>query len=517
MGNWLLDGLMPNRKLGRSEYFISQPEQSRITYIDFEKLTAKFANGLLTQNVKVDDRVVVQAEKSIEVIALYLATIRVGAIFIPLNTAYVATEVNYFIDNAEPILLICEPNKEEEYRQLDSAKVLKILTLDAKSQGSWLDNCRGCSEKFQNVARGKDDIAAILYTSGTTGRSKGAMLSHDNLLSNAYSLVKLWQFTSDDVLLHALPIYHTHGLFVAINIALVAGCTLNFLQRFEASEVCDKLVGSTVMMGVPTFYTRLLEHPEFSSKQCQSMRLFISGSAPLLAKDHQRFKKLTGHTILERYGMTETNMMTSNPYFGERRAGTVGHAIENIDVRIVSETNDGTLIHHNVLQPDENSHKVGMIQVRGPSLFKGYWKMPEKTAEEFTNDGYFITGDLAQYDRDGYISIVGRDKDMIISGGLNVYPIDVENVINACSSVKESAVFGVTDADFGEVVMAIVISSNQRVGSHESETAKSEILDAIKENLAAYKRPKKILFLDQLPRNAMGKVQKKVLRELYSS
>ena len=355
-------------------------------------------------------------------------------------------------------------------------------------------------DTFDNVERGPDDLAAILYTSGTTGRSKGAMLSHDNLLSNSQTLGELWQFTKDDILLHALPIFHTHGLFVATNVALLSGARMRFLNAFDLDTIIEALPECTTMMGVPTFYTRLLDDDRFDEELSKGMRLFISGSAPLLAETHVEFEKRTGHRILERYGMTETNMNTSNPYDGERRAGTVGMALPGVEIRICdSET--GTPVPKG---------EIGVIEVKGPNVFQGYWQMPEKTKEEFRGDGFFITGDLAREDEDGYIHIVGREKDLIISGGFNIYPKEIESLLDDFEGVVESAVVGVPHPDFGEGVVAIVV---QQKGAGLTE---DDLMSKLADQLARFKQPKKIFLQDALPRNTMGKVQKNVLREEHS-
>ena len=376
-----------------------------------------------------------------------------------------------------------------------------LETLNAIGTGSVIEKSKNLSDDFTAVDRGGNDLAAFLYTSGTTGRSKGAMLTHDNLLSNAETLVDYWQFTKEDTLLHALPIFHTHGLFVATNITLAAGGSMVFLPKFDLDLVIRNLPRSTTMMGVPTFYTRLLTHTRFDKKLTEHIRLFISGSAPLLAETHTQFKKVTGHRILERYGMTETNMNTSNPYNGERRAGTVGLPLPGIEVKI-TDTNTGKALPVG---------EIGELEVKGPNVFKGYWQMPEKTNEELRDNGFFITGDLAQIDRDGYVTIVGRNKDLIISGGFNIYPKEIELLLDDEYGVLESAVIGIPNADFGESVIGIIVHKE------DENIDLKQIQINISKSLARFKLPRKLLIISELPRNTMGKVQKNILREKFGS
>jgi len=430
------------------------------------RLVDSIAAALAQRAVVVGDRVVAQVEKSPEAIALYLACLRLGAVFVPLNTAYTAAEIAYFLGDAEPRIAV----------GVTSSVPLADLV------------CNEAVPTRAPAAMQPSDLAALLYTSGTTGRSKGAMLTRANLASNAVTLAQAWQFTERDVLLHALPIFHVHGLFVAINTVLAAGSSMLFLSKFDPNEVVRLLPESTVMMGVPTFYTRLLQLPSFTRERCTSIRLFVSGSAPLLAATHREFRERTGHAILERYGMSETLMNTSNPYDGERVAGSVGPPLPGIEVRV---------------DPD------GMIEVRGPNVFRGYWRMPEKTAAEFRADGFFITGDVGRFDRRGYLFIVGRAKDLIISGGYNVYPVEVETELDALAGVVESAVIGVPHPDFGEGVTAVVVP---RAGATLDE---GDMRAALEQRLAKYKLPKRILFVSEMPRNAMGKVQKAELRQRY--
>jgi malonyl-CoA/methylmalonyl-CoA synthetase len=481
--------------------FIETGEGARYTYADLLARSGAYAAALVGLGVKPGDRVAVQAEKSSEFLFLYLGTVRAGAVFLPLNTAYTAHEIAYFLGDAEPALFVCDPGKREALEAVaGAAGVARVRTLGADGRGSMAEAADAAAGDFADVARGPEDLAAILYTSGTTGRSKGAMLSHENLASNARTLAETWRFTADDVLIHALPVFHTHGLFVATNTVLATGGTMLFLARFDARQVLALMPRATAMMGVPTFYTRLLKEPGLDAAATETIRLFVSGSAPLLAETHRDWQARTGHAILERYGMTETNMNTSNPYDGARVAGTVGPALPGVSVRVVDpETGAG-------LGPDA----VGMIEVKGPNVFQGYWHMPEKTAAEFKADGFFITGDLGKIDADGYVHIVGRGKDLIITGGYNVYPKEVENEIDALPGVVESAVIGVPHADFGEGVTAVVVA---RDGAPDEAT----ILRTLEARLARYKCPKRVLFVDDLPRNTMGKVQKNLLRETHAN
>jgi malonyl-CoA/methylmalonyl-CoA synthetase len=479
--------------------FLQQPGGETWTYAAFRALAARTAHALREKGVKPGDRVAVQVDKSPEALALYVACVRAGAVYLPLNTAYTAAEVEYFIGDAEPRLVVCRPANAEAVGALALKVGAQVLALGTKGDGSLADLARGRADTFDDHPSGPEDLAAILYTSGTTGRSKGAMLTHDNLASNAAVLARTWRFTGDDVLLHALPIYHTHGLFVATNVVLQTGASMIFLPRFDADEAITLLPRATAMMGVPTFYTRLLDHPKLTRELVAHMRLFISGSAPLLASTHQDFFARTGHAILERYGMTETGMNTSNPYDGERIAGTVGFPLEGTEIR-VTEPDTGR-----VLGTDE----VGMLEVRGPNVFKGYWGMPEKTREEFRPDGFFITGDLGKIDARGYVHIVGRGKDLIISGGFNVYPKEIELAIDGLEGVQESAVIGVPHPDFGEGVAAVVV---RNPGAALDEAG---VQNALADKLAKFKQPKRVLFVDDLPRNAMGKVQKNLLRTQY--
>ncbi len=484
-----------------SRAFIERPQGNAISYGDVIELSGRLANVLVDLGVKPGDRVAVQVEKSAEALMLYLAAARAGAVYLPLNTAYTAGEIRYFLGDAEPTLFVCRPELAEPMRALAAeVGVPRVETLGEKGDGSLMEKARDARPDFADVSRSTDDLAAILYTSGTTGRSKGAMLSHGNLVSNAEALRDYWRFTAEDRLLHALPIFHTHGLFVATNITLIAGGSLILLPRFDADEVIRLLPRATAMMGVPTFYTRLLARPDFTRELVSHIRLFVSGSAPLSAETHKEFQARTGHAILERYGMTETNMNTSNPYDGERIPGAVGFPLPGVEVRITDPDSGRTL----------PQGEVGMIEVKGPNVFKGYWRMPEKTKAEFRDDGFFISGDLGFIDDKGYVRISGRGKDLIISGGFNVYPAEVEGAIEALPGVAECAVIGVPHPDFGEGVLAVAIP---KPGAALDERAMQKALGS---ELAKYKLPKRIFVTDTLPRNAMGKVQKKDLREQYA-
>jgi malonyl-CoA/methylmalonyl-CoA synthetase len=447
---------------------LTTPGGQRLSYGSMNRLVDRIAAALTHRAVTPGDRVVAQVEKSPEAVALYLACLRIGAVFVPLNTAYTTAEVEYFLGDADPRIAVGVAQSGIPLGELTSDD-LALATRPAVTES---------------------DLAALLYTSGTTGRSKGAMLTRANLATNALTLARAWRFTEHDVLLHALPIFHVHGLFVAINTVLASGSSMVFLSRFDAEEIVRWLPQATVMMGVPTFYTRLLQHPAFTRERCANVRLFVSGSAPLLAETHREFRARTGHAILERYGMSETLMNTSNPYDGDRVPGSVGPALPGVEVRVADP--------------------VGMIEVRGPNVFKGYWRMPEKTAAEFHQDGFFITGDVGRLDERGYLFIVGRAKDLIISGGFNVYPVEVETELDALAGVAESAVIGVPHPDFGEGVTAVVVP---RPGAALDENA---LRAALEQRLAKYKLPKRIVFVAEMPRNAMGKVQKAALRETYS-
>jgi malonyl-CoA/methylmalonyl-CoA synthetase len=450
------------------------PDAAPISYGEVADQTGRLAALLVARGVAPGDRVAVQVEKSPQAVMLYLATLKAGAVFLPLNTAYTRAEVDYFLADAEPRLFVQD-----------------ALALAAEAAG--------LAPLAATVARAAGDLASIIYTSGTTGRSKGAMLTHDNLLSNAEALVDAWRFTADDVLLHALPIFHTHGLFVASNVMLLAGGSMIFLPGLDIDDLVATMPRATTMMGVPTFYTRLLADPRLTHALVNHMRLFVSGSAPLLAETHRDFEARTGKRILERYGMTETNMNTSNPYDGERRAGTVGFPLPGVAVRICDPATGQAVAQGS----------VGVIEVKGRNVFKGYWKMPEKTAQEFRADGFFITGDLAEIDADGYVAIVGRAKDLIISGGYNIYPKEVELLLDEQPGVAESAVIGVSHPDLGEGVVGVVARKK------DARLDEATLLSGIAGQLARFKQPRRIFIVEELPRNTMGKVQKNVLRETY--
>jgi malonyl-CoA/methylmalonyl-CoA synthetase len=471
---------------------------------DLERGSAKIANLFASLNLPVGARIAAQVEKSPEALMLYLATVRAGFVYLPLNTAYRAVEMAYFIENASPSVVVCSPKNFGWIAQTAFARgTSHIFTLDEPAQGrnsgSLLSRAVHFGDRFETVHRDRDDLAAILYTSGTTGRSKGAMLSHGNLASNIAVLHDVWQWQKGDVLLHALPLFHIHGLFVAAHGALYNGSKMMFLSKFDSAEVIRHLPRSTIFMGVPTYYMRLLVDPAFNRQPCTGMRLFVSGSAPLLADTFAQFAQRIGHQILERYGMSETAMLTSNPYIGERKPGTVGPALPGVSVRVVNA--EGVACA---------SGEVGEIQVKGPNIFKGYWHMPEKTAEEFTDDAYFKTGDVGFFDDDLYLSIVGRSKDLIITGGYNVYPKEIEAIIDELPGVLESAVIGVPHPDFGEAVIAVVVPRTEATLSEQG------MIQTLKNAIANFKVPKQVHLVTELPRNTMGKVQKNLLREQYS-
>ena len=492
----LFDGLDDPSRLA-----IEMLDGAHISYGELIGRAGQMANVLVARGVKPGDRVAAQTEKSVPGLVLYLATVRAGAVYLPLNTAYTLNELEYFITDAEPSMVVCDPAKAEGIGAIAAKVGAHVMTLGADGKGSLTEAAAQANAEFATVARADDDLAAILYTSGTTGRSKGAMLTHDNLASNSLSLVDYWRFSDQDVLIHALPIYHTHGLFVASNVTLFARASMIFLPKFDPELVIKLMARATVLMGVPTFYTRLLQSPALTRQSAAHMRLFVSGSAPLLADTHREWAARTGHAVLERYGMTETNMNTSNPYDGDRVPGAVGHALPGVSVR-VTDPETGKEIAHDT---------VGMIEVKGPNVFKGYWRMPEKTKAEFRDDGFFITGDLGKIDANGYVHILGRGKDLVISGGFNVYPKEIESEIDAMPGVVESAVIGVPHADFGEGVTAVVVCAE---GAAVDEAS---VLKALDGRLAKFKMPKRVFVVEELPRNAMGKVQKNILRNTYAA
>lgn len=495
MTNTLYDALIAPHA-NNTRPFMTCDDGRTITYAGFVQRVAQLAHVLRDAGVRPGDRILVQAPKTADTIALYGAAIQAGAVYLPLNTAYTQSELSYFAEDATPRLIICDAG---DVARIDAAFDLPVLTVSADGSGTLAQAADAAATTFDTVPRAADDLAALLYTSGTTGRSKGAMLSHKNLLSNARSLTDLWAITPDDRLIHALPIFHTHGLFVAMNTSLLAGSQVRFMQAFNQDAVIAELPKSTMLMGVPTFYTRLLDDPRLTREICAGMRLFVSGSAPLLSETHTAFEGRTGQRILERYGMTETNMITSNPYVGDRIAGTVGYPLPGTEV-IITDPDSGA----EVLAGD-----IGMIEVRGDNVFQGYLNMPEKTREELRENGFFITGDLGVAAGDGRISIVGRQKDLIISGGYNIYPKEIEDIINDVDGVLESAVFGVPHPDFGESVLAaVILEPNATVTSED-------IMAHVSAKIARFKHPRRYIMCDALPRNTMGKVQKNLLRDEY--
>jgi len=498
MSNPLYDTLF-GKHAGQTTPFLHLENGKTINHDSFIRIAGRYANALTQLGLSVGDRVAVQIDKSPEALAVYAACVQSGLVYLPLNPAYTAHEVLYFVENSGANLFIGRGAKEDELVPVAKQSGALLKTLNADGTGTFADHSQKMSDSFNTVDRDGDDLVALLYTSGTTGRSKGAMLSQNNLLSNAQTLVDLWQFSAMDVLLHALPIFHTHGLFVATNVTLLAGGSMIYIPKFDLDFIINNISSATTMMGVPTFYTRLLNDPRFTKNITQHMRLFVSGSAPLLAETHVQFETRTGHRILERYGMTETNMNTSNPYVGERRTGTVGFPLPGVKIKITDSKTGKVLA----------DGEIGEIEVRGPNVFKGYWQMPEKTAEELRKDGFFISGDLGKIDSDGYIHIVGRNKDVIISGGYNIYPKEIELLLDDQAGVLESAVIGVAHADLGEAVVGILVPENDTTPNLD------EIKQNISKSLAKYKQPKKLIVIPEIPRNTMGKVQKNLLREKY--
>ena len=463
----------------------------RLSFDDLLAGAARYANAIAALGVEPGDRVTVQVEKSIANVLLYLGVLKAGGVYQPLNTAYTESEIDYFIGDAQPKLIVGDPTRQQSLRKLaDRHKVLAVVNLDQDSEGSLSSMAAQMDDRHETAERCSDDLAGLLYTSGTTGRSKGAMISHGNLRSNAATLVKLWRITRADRLLHALPVFHVHGLFVALNTAFLSGAEIVWFGKLDVPGLIAAMPGATLLMGVPTYYTRLLSAKDFSADTARNMRLFISGSAPLLADTHQEFEALTGHAILERYGMTETGMITSNPYDGARVPGTVGFALPDVAVRIQGE------------QP-------GVLEVKGPNVFQGYWRLPEKTGQEFTADGYFITGDLGLIEPQGRVTIVGRARDLIISGGFNIYPKEIEDLLDGFPEIGESAVIGVPHPDLGEAVVAVVTTRT-------ALPPESGMIAKLSETLAKFKVPKRIFVSAELPRNAMGKVQKAELRKVYA-
>ncbi len=476
--------------------FLTITDGRRWTFGDIDALSAKFAGALKRSGACPGDPIAVQVDKSAENVALYLASLRGGFVYVPLNTAYTPSEIAYFLNDAEPAIFVCDPA-----RRSDAPDGPAILTLSADGTGSLIDAAASGAPYSAIEPRVEDELAAILYTSGTTGRSKGAMLTHRNLASNALTLCDLWGIGASDVLVHALPVFHIHGLFVALNTALLRSLEVIFLEKFDVAEIRRKLRRATIMMGVPTFYARLIADQRFTAADCAHMRLFISGSAPLTSETFKAFEERTGHKILERYGMSEAGMIASNPLEGERIAGTVGYALPGVEIRV---TNDGA-----VQPPDE----PGVIEVKGPNVFRGYWRMPEKSAEEFREGGWFSTGDIGFLSRDGRLTLSGRAKDLIIVGGFNVYPKEIEEILDALPEIAESAVIGFPHSDMGEGVVAVLVPAHgSPLVPPLSETELNKAVSA----LARFKQPRKFIWRDGLPRNAMGKVQKQALRDEYA-
>ncbi|MCB1646268.1 MAG: AMP-binding protein [Pseudomonadales bacterium] len=486
----------------RGADFLRTPDNEALySYQDLHRISAQYANRFTELGLQKGDRVIVQTGKTPAFLFIYFACLRAGLIFLPLNTAYRHDELAYFAGNAEPSLIVCDPASETLFRDIVGSSTenqrCEILTLDINGEGSVIVD-REATE-FTPVDVNDDDVAVILYTSGTTGQPKGAMITHGNLAANGLALHEAWGWQDGDVMLHALPVFHIHGLFVATHLPVLNASPIIFLNSFDPTEVTRLLPHATVYMGVPTNYVRLLNHGGLSPEVCGKMRLFTSGSAPLLTQTFEAFTAATGHEIVERYGMTETGMNTSNPLQGKRKPGTVGPVLPGVEARVVD--GEGREL------PDG---ETGGLEVRGANVFRGYWRMPEKTAEEFTPDGYFRTGDQARRDADGYISIVGRSKDMIITGGLNVYPKEIESVIDKLPGVVESAVIGLPHPDFGEAVTAVVVREA------EASISEAEIITALKNKLANFKVAKQVYFVGELPRNTMGKVQKNILRDTYA-
>jgi len=476
--------------------FLTIPGGRSWTFAEIDALSASFAGALARAGSKPGDRIAVQVEKSAENVALYLASLRGGFVYVPLNTAYTPGEIAYFVKDAEPAVFVCDPARAGE-----APSGARVLTLSANSDGTLIDEAQSGAPFVSTAHRDADDLAAILYTSGTTGRSKGAMLTHRNISSNAETLRRLWGFREDDVLLHALPIFHIHGLFVALNTSLLNASEAIFLSKFDVAQCRREMKRATLMMGVPTFYTRLLADPAFGKADCETIRLFISGSAPLTAETFRLFEERTGMRILERYGMSEAGMIASNPLDGDRVAGTVGYALPGVEIRV---TEDGKPVRPG---------KAGVVEVKGPNVFKGYWRMPEKTAEDFRGDGWFSTGDIGFLAADGRLTLSGRAKDLIIVGGFNVYPKEIEEILDAVPGIAESAVIGVPHHDMGEGVVAVLVPAS---GSAAAPPLGDDALNEAVAGLARFKQPRRFVWLDALPRNAMGKVQKQALRKSFA-
>lgn len=494
MANALYDALFAPH-VDNQSVFLECDDGVQVTYGAFVKRAAQIAHVLSENGIAPGDRLVVQTPKTRETVALYAAAVQCGGVYLPLNNAYTFDEVSYFVGDAKPKVIVCDAADIAKLQPLADKHGAALLTISSIGDGSLSEAANSKPERFNTVNRAEDDLAALLYTSGTTGRSKGAMMSHKNLLSNAAVLKDLWRISDQDRFVHALPIFHTHGLFVALNTSLLAGTRVRLMEAFKLEVLLSELKDATLLMGVPTFYTRLLASSEFDRDLVKNMRLFISGSAPLLAETHREFEDRTGHRILERYGMTETNMITSNPYDGDRVAGTVGYALPGTETKITDPETGQTI----------SAGEIGMIEVRGDNVFQGYWNMPEKTAEELREDGFFITGDLGVQTDDGRISIVGRAKDLIISGGYNIYPKEIEDVLNDIVGITESAVFGIPHAEFGESVIAAVVC--------DAVFDEDLVRTRVEEKLARFKQPREYRVMEALPRNTMGKVQKNILRQ----
>lgn len=487
-------------RMGTGPFLKDEDRHDLLSYKDLDMISAQYANFFFHLGIRKGDRVVAQVEKSAHNLLIYFACLRSGLIFIPLNTAYQTEELQYFLANSEPSLVICDPGTASTFDKLAVGESRKpqVLTLDASGSGTVNAKLGSFPTEHEIVDCEADEVAVILYTSGTTGKPKGAMITHDNLASNGLALLDTWDWQVQDTMLHALPIFHIHGLFVATHLPVLNASPIIFLNKFDVDTIIENLPHATVYMGVPTNYTRLLADKNFDKRCCRKMRLFTSGSAPLLTQTFTEFQTRTGHTIVERYGMTETGMNTSNPLSGEQKPGTVGLPLRGVEIKVVT---DGGI--------EVSPGNTGNLLVKGENLFKGYWKLETKTREEFTDEGFFKTGDLAQLDEDGYVSIVGRSKDMIISGGLNVYPKEIESIIDQMPGVTESAVIGVTHADFGEAVTAVVVRS-------DNSLTEQALRSHMKSKVANFKVAKNVYFIEELPRNTMGKVQKNILREMFS-
>ena len=481
---------------------LETPDGTQYSFATLDRAAARYASLYRALGLAPGERVAMQVDKSPQALFAYLGCLRAGLIYLPLNTAYRDLEISYFLENAEPGLVVCAPAQHDSVARLAAERgVTQVYTLDAEGGGSLAEAAAAQADTFATVAVENDDVAVILYTSGTTGQPKGAMITHANLASNGLALHAAWGFRPGDVLLHALPIFHIHGLFVACHVALLNASKMFFLPKFDVATVLRLLPQATVFMGVPTYYTRLLAEPAFGKAQCRAMRLFTCGSAPLLPQTFHEFEQRTGHSILERYGMTETGMNTSNPLDGARRPGTVGLPLPGVQIRIADDQDR-----------EVAAGEAGQLLVKGGNVFKGYWRMPQKTAEEFSADGFFRTGDLARVDADGYVSIVGRAKDLIISGGFNIYPKEIEGYLDKLDGVLESAVVGVPHPDFGEAVIAVIVPKPDGTGLTEAG-----VVAALKVQIAGFKVPKRVFFAAELPRNTMGKVQKNRLREQYTA